>query len=559
MFRNMKIGLRMGLGFAVLLAIMVVLIGVSLHQMTVSHDKLRRIVEINNVRVNLAYDMVADARESSLFVRTIVLGKYRKQPDESLQKIRDDLDVVRQPYQKNSAGLKEMIPKEDSKGLELFTKMEALGDAGQQLQDQVIELAMADKIEQANDVMDGKAYPAVNQWIKALGDLIDYNEEYNALRYQQANETQAAARKLMFILGAFALVLAAGIGAFLTTAIVRPLRQMSEIAVKVGNGDLANKLGYSFTDEIGDLANSFDLMIDNLRSAKEKIRQRQQEMEEVKGDISAAVNILAASSNQILALTSQLATSSNETATAIAETTTTMEEVKQTSRQMSGRAAAVSEAAQGTAQTSEAGRRSVEETIVGMGRIKGQMDVVAGNIVRLSEQSQAISTIIDSVNDLANQSNLLAVNASIEAAKAGEEGKGFAVVAQEVRRLAEQSKDATAQVRTILGDIQKAISGAVMATDQGTKAVEAGLEQSQASGESIGRIAEEIVKAAQAALQISVATNEQVIGIDQVSSAMENIKKATEQIVASTRQSEESSRGLHELGLKLKQMVERYK
>ena len=559
MFRNMKIGQRMGLGFAVLLAIMVVLIGVSLHQMTVSHDKLRRIVEINNVRIKLANDMVVDAREIATNIKTIVLDKYKNKPNESLQKTRDDLAASRQSYQKNSADLKELIPNEDTRGLDLFSKMEVMGDAERQLQDQVIELAMAGKIDQASDMTDKNANSTIKEWIKALDNLVRYNEEYNALRYQQANEAQAAARMFMFVLGAFALALAAGIGVFLTSGIVRPLQQMSEIAVKVGNGDLSNKVGYSSADEIGDLAASFDLMTENLKSAGDKIRQRQEEMEEVQREISDAVNILAASSNQIFAQTSQLASSSAETATAIAQTTTTMEEVKQTSRQMNERAAAVSEAAQGTAQSSEAGRRSVEETITGMGRIKGQMDVVAGNIIKLSEQSQTIGQIIESVNDLANQSNLLAVNASIEAAKAGEEGKGFAVVAQEVRRLAEQSKDATTQVRAILGEIQKAISGAVMAAEQGAKAVEAGLDQSQTAGESIGRIAEDIARAAQAALQISVATNEQVAGIDQVSSAMESIKNATGQIAASTRQSEDSSRDLHELGLKLKQMVARYK
>ena len=248
-----------------------------------------------------------------------------------------------------------------------------------------------------------------------------------------------------------------------------------------------------------------------------------------------------------------------ETATAVTETTTTMEEVKQTSRQISQRAAAVSEAAQSTAQTSEAGRRSVEDTIDGMEKIKEQMDVIANNIVKLSEQSQTIGAIISSVNDIANQSNLLAVNASIEAAKAGEQGKGFAVVAQEVRSLAEQSKDATNQVRTILNDIQKAVSGAVMATELGAKAVMAGLNQSQIAGDSIGRIAEDIVNASHAAMQISISTNEQVAGIDQVSSAMGNINKASEQIVSGTRHSEESAKNLHELGLKLKHLVERYK
>ena len=106
------------------------------------------------------------------------------------------------------------------------------------------------------------------------------------------------------------------------------------------------------------------------------------------------------------------------------------------------------------------------------------MTFIADSIVRLSEQSIAIGEIISSVGDLASQSNLLAVNASIEAAKAGEHGKGFAVVAQEVRSLAEQSKESTEQIRRILNDIQKAISSAVMATEQGGKTVENSVLQS---------------------------------------------------------------------------------
>src|SRR5438128_3440680 len=113
-----------------------------------------------------------------------------------------------------------------------------------------------------------------------------------------------------------------------------------------------------------------------------------------------------------------------------------------------------------------------------MARSREQMNSIAQIMVRLSEQNQAIGQIIATVDDLAQQSNLLAVNASIEAAKAGEEGKGFSVVAQEVKSLAEQSRQATTQVRAILSDIQKATSAAVMATEQGGKVVEAGVAQS---------------------------------------------------------------------------------
>lgn len=179
--------------------------------------------------------------------------------------------------------------------------------------------------------------------------------------------------------------------------------------------------------------------------------------------------------------------------------------------------------------------------------------------MRLSEQSQAIGEIIATVNDLAEQSNLLAVNAAIEAARAGEQGKGFAVVAQEVKSLAEQSKHATAQVRTILGDIQKATSAAVLATEQGNKAVEAGVKQSAEAGESIRLLTDSVTEGAQAAVQIAASSQQQMVGMDQVALAMENIKQASIQNVSGTKQAEAAAESLHELGQKLKQLAEQYK
>src|SRR4030042_393831 len=157
---------------------------------------------------------------------------------------------------------------------------------------------------------------------------------------------------------------------------------------------------------------------------------------------------ISSSSAEILAMTTQVASTASETATSVTETTTTVEEVKKTSQVSSQKAKYVSESAQKTMQVSQGGKKSVDDSIDVMNHISKQMQAIAESIVRLSEQSQAIGEIISTVNDLAEQSNLLAVNASIEAAKAGEQGKGFAVVAQEVKNLAEQSKQATAPVRT---------------------------------------------------------------------------------------------------------------
>jgi methyl-accepting chemotaxis protein len=210
-------------------------------------------------------------------------------------------------------------------------------------------------------------------------------------------------------------------------------------------------------------------------------------------------------------------------------------------------------------QISMAGIKSTDGTVAGMNRIRQQVESIADTMVRLSEQGQTIGQIVTTVEDLSAQSNLLAVNASIEAAKAGEQGKGFAVVAQEVRSLAEQSKQATNQVKGILGDIQKATSAAVMATEQGSKAVEAGVQQAGQAGESIQALSSSVNEAAQAATQIAASSQQQLVGVDQVASAMENIKQASTQNVASAKQLEAAAHNLNDLGHKLKQTMEQYK
>ncbi len=294
-------------------------------------------------------------------------------------------------------------------------------------------------------------------------------------------------------------------------------------------------------------------------SLVEKVTERQRLLEELLKQIRDAAAVLASSAVEILAAMTQLASGAAETATASNETTTTVEEVKQTALVSNQKAKYVSESAQKAAQTSQTGKKSVDETLEGMNRIGEQMESIAESIVRLSEQSQMIGEIIATVDDLAEQSNLLAVNAAIEAARAGEQGKGFAVVAQEVKSLAEQSKQATGRVRTILNDIQKATSTAVMTTEQGSKAVEAGAKQSTAAGESIRQLAESVTEAAQAATQIAASSQQQLVGMDQVASAMENIKQATVQNVASTKQAEAAAQNLAGLSQKMKQLVEQYR
>jgi methyl-accepting chemotaxis protein len=335
------------------------------------------------------------------------------------------------------------------------------------------------------------------------------------------------------------------IGVYIVLDIGRPLRATLQVANSIARGDL------TFTipevrrgDEFGMLNVSLRAMVDNLR--------------EILNSIGTTVTTLTAATSEIMTTTSELAVSSTQMATAVNEATTTVEEVKQTAQVSSQRAQQVAQSAQQAAQVSQAGRQATDETLEEMNRIKDQMNSIAESVVRLNEQTQAIGEIITSVNDLAEQSNLLAVNASIEAAKAGEQGRGFAVVAQEVRHLAEQSKESTAQVRGILSEIQKATGGAVMVAEQGTKAVDLGVRQSREAGESIKTLATRVVEAAQAAVQISASTHQQLVGMDQVVTAMVGIKDGSVQTAASMRHVQTSAQRLYEMTQNLKKLTERY-
>ncbi len=289
-----------------------------------------------------------------------------------------------------------------------------------------------------------------------------------------------------------------------------------------------------------------------------RVRERTADLAQVLTEIAESVLILSASATQIVHSSTQFASGASDTAAAVIETTTTVEELRQTVEVSSEKAQNVAHGSQDASRISQIGQKSTEEMAEVMARIQGQMESIAERMMRLTEQSQTIGEMIATVDDLSQQSNLLAVNAAIEAVKAGEHGRGFAVVAQEVRSLAEQSKQATTQVRTILGDIQQATAAAVMATEQGSMAVEAGVAQSAQAGQAIQTLTDSLAGAAQATLQIAASSREQLAGMDQVALAMGQVKQASMQNAEGARQLEESTRSLNALGQRLKHLVEQY-
>jgi len=263
-------------------------------------------------------------------------------------------------------------------------------------------------------------------------------------------------------------------------------------------------------------------------------------------EINDAVGRVEADTQEILtAMTRQIAMA-NEQDAVVTETTATVNEVRATVTETAERAQSVAETAQVSVDISRTGTESVTQTVLGMEVIRHRVEDIADNILVLSENTQQIGEIIATVNSLADQSRMLALNASVEAARAGEEGKGFAVVALEVRNLADQNREATVQVREILGEIQRATNAAVMVTEEGSKGVDQGQTLVNKAGDSIRDLSHAIEEAALAAMQIAASTRQQTIGMDQLTQAMRTIKKATTETLTTTLQVKASVQNLRD-------------
>lgn len=312
------------------------------------------------------------------------------------------------------------------------------------------------------------------------------------------------------------------------------LEQYIEVLNKIAVGDLAAEL---------ELPDSNERLLMELGQTLNSVLTR---IRQVMVGFNNALQRLDSDTHAILEATARQIAMANEQDAVVTETTATVNEVRATVTETAERAQSVAETAQVSVEISKSGTEAVAQTISGMDIIRRRVEDIADNILVLSEHTQQIGEIIAAVNNLADQSRMLALNASVEAARAGEEGKGFAVVAMEVRNLADQNRDATVQVREILGEIQRATNSAVMVTEEGSKGVDAGQHLVNSAGDAIRDLAKAIEEAAMAAMQIAASTRQQTIGMDQLTQAMRTIKHATTETVSSTMQVEASVQRLRD-------------
>jgi methyl-accepting chemotaxis protein len=293
------------------------------------------------------------------------------------------------------------------------------------------------------------------------------------------------------------------------------------IVSQIARGDLTLR-GRVTNDALGNVVDSVNYMLDNFVKVLERVR---------KGAID-----VQSSANEILIASEEMSTGAVQQDQEITNTSSAVEQLTVSMKQVSNNAEASAEAARRALDAAEQGNRAVRDTLEGMQRIRSSVQATAKRIKALGDRSLEISEIVNVINDITEQTNLLALNAAIEAARAGEAGRGFAVVADEVRKLAEHSRNATKDIAALIKAIQAETNDAVVVMEEGTKEVEIGAKLADSAGRALDAISTVVRQSAELVQEISLASKQQVRGTEGVANAMQIISNITRQTSQGARQ-----------------------
>lgn len=321
------------------------------------------------------------------------------------------------------------------------------------------------------------------------------------------------------------------------------LNDMAVLANNIADGDLSVKVqSRSAQDDFG---NAFKQMTEKLR--------------EITSNVKATSGELSNAGGQIVASSRRTLHSAQDQAAAVQESTASASELQETSHVTGERAKDIQKVLERTVQSSQRIRSQLGDTAAAMSRIQEQIRVIVQSIQQVTEKNVQIGEIIESVGELADQSQLLAINAGIEAAKAGDSGKGFSVVASEMKTLADQSKNAAKRIRAIVAEVRRAAENAASVAETGQNRFHESMEQIHPMLQQVEELTTRVDESNQAVQQILAIVNQQVIGVEQISEAMRMIQASVQDGVTQNQQLEKAAESLSSVSIKLSHLVESYR
>ena len=391
----------------------------------------------------------------------------------------------------------------------------------------------------------GTSSKTFNEALAALTTLEDVNVDQSQKESNQAVAIAGATK--LWIIGLLVACITIGVVFVVrfSRALSAPLKRLSEDAEKVAGGDLGVVVEVESDDEIGQLAQSFDRMVNNLR--------------EMIGTLADSSAQMSSSSAEMQSNAVMMADGAETVAMQAITVATASEEMSATSGDIAMNCQLAADGAKRANQAAEHGNEVVEKSIVVMHRIAERVQASAKTVEALGRRSDEIGAIVGTIEDIADQTNLLALNAAIEAARAGEQGRGFAVVADEVRALAERTTKATREIGQMIKGIQQETKVAVSAMEEGVSEVEQGTGEASRSGEALRLIQDEINSLDMQVQQIATAAEEQTATTSEISGNIHSITDVAQNTVEGARKTTDAAQQLNRLAGELASLIGQFK
>jgi twitching motility protein PilJ len=386
-----------------------------------------------------------------------------------------------------------------------------------------------------------------NKVIKPVKELVDYSEKFAAGQYSSHPQIESS-DDFRLVAENFSRsadrIHRAVSNQEAQENLQKSVTEFLTVVSQIARGDLTLR-GRVTNDALGNVVDSVNYMLDNFVKVLERVRK-------------AAIDV-SSSANEILLSSEDMASGAVQQDQEITNTSSAVEELTVSMKQVSNNAEASAEAARRALDAAEQGNRAVRDTLEGMQRIRSSVQATAKKIKSLGDRSLEISEIINVINNITEQTNLLALNAAIEAARAGEAGRGFAVVADEVRKLAEHSRTATKDIAALIKAIQAETNEAVVVMEEGTKEVEVGARLADQAGKALEAISSVVRQSAELVQEISLASKQQVRGTEGVANAMQIISNITRQTSQGARQTARTVENMVKLSEQLNEALSQFR
>jgi methyl-accepting chemotaxis protein len=541
LFTDVKIGQRMAIGLGITLALTAVIVLAGMYYLGSLGGDLDGIVRVNSVKSKNAHDIRSALSDITYLVGEMATSKDSSVREEAMKRI----DEARARYKASTQSLEKL--EQNDEGKRLLSELTEMMRSGKEANDNVISLAMSGHTREAAEKY-GEVAKALSRYIEAADKLTKYDEGRMASRFDQARGDLFTARIVFVVLGVLTLAFGAWFSRTTTLSITVPISRSAAHIDLMAKGDFSIPVSphaLSRKDEMGIFAKSMDAMSSNLGRMLREVA-------------SSATNV-ASASTQLSASAEKLSRGANEQVERATQVAAGSTEMNQASEDIAKSSSGVAGSASEAVKVAKGGQEVVDKAIKEVNVIAETVETALGFVKDLGTQSEKIGDIVTAINEIADQTNLLALNAAIEAARAGEHGRGFAVVADEVKKLAERTSASTTEIGDMINTIRKGVQKTVEAMDTAKDKVVAGVQFSSQASTALEHIIETTDSLHGGIHQIATAIEEMSATTDEIARDINQISAVTRENFSFSEEISAAAAGLSALARTLEHDVSGFK